>query len=509
MLCRGYRFGTARVAVVLLAMAGGVPPLAAQQQANPAPGATLTLQEAIDLARRNNPDYLATTNDIGPADWAVRSAYGNLLPGADVSTSLSWTAAGQSRVGVVTSEALATDYYSSSYRLGLGYSVSGARLLAPGQSRSNRRAVQATVEAATFNLESAVTRQYLAVLRAQDNVLVTQQELARAQQNLRLAEARVQVEAAIPMEAKQAQVEVGRAEVGLLQAQNAVYTERMRLMQMLGVELDRELQLTTRFNVQDVPWTREQLVAMAGEAHPQIRAAEAQRHAAGMGVKMARTSYLPSLNVSAGWSAYARRAGNAEFLVEQARDQYESQQQQCALLNNISSGLSTPLPGTPADCSVFTLTPAQEQNIRDGNRLDFAREPFGMNFSLSLPLFNGFGRERQMEEARVAERDAELRLRSERLRLRTDVATAYASLATARRSVELEARNQELATEQLELARERYRVGVGTFLELQDAETTKARADRAQLTALYNFHEALAALEVAVGRNLKQVSEAR
>jgi outer membrane protein TolC len=73
----------------------------------------------------------------------------------------------------------------------------------------------------------------------------------------------------------------------------------------------------------------------------------------------------------------------------------------------------------------------------------------------------------------------------------------------------LEARNQELATEQLELARERYRVGVGTFLELQDAETTKARADRAHLAAMYNFHEALAALETAVGRNLKQVSEAR
>jgi outer membrane protein len=484
-------------------------PLAAQQGVPAQPAATLTLREAIELARRNNPDYLATSNDIGPAEWAVRNAYGNLLPGADVSTSLSWTAAGQSRVGVVTSEALETDYYSSSYRMGLGYSLSGARLLSPGQQKSNRRAVASTIEAAAFNLESAVTRQYLAVLRAQDNVRVSEQELSRAQENLKLAEARVQVEAAIPMEAKQAQVEVGRAEVTLLQARNAVYSERMRLVQMLGVEIDAELQLTTRFEVQDLPHSRDQLIAMAAESHPQLRAAEAQRNAAGMSVKMARTAYLPSLNVSAGWSAYARRAGNAEFLVRQAQGAAESQQQSCALLNNISAGLSTPLPGTPADCSLFAFTPADEERIRDGNRLDFAREPFGMNFTISLPVFNGFGRERQLEEARVAERDADLRLRAERLRLRTDVATAYASLETARQSVALEARNQELATEQLELARERYRVGVGTFLELQDAETTKARADRAQLAAQYNYHEALAALEAAVGRTLKQVSEAR
>jgi outer membrane protein TolC len=75
---------------------------------------------------------------------------------------------------------------------------------------------------------------------------------------------------------------------------------------------------------------------------------------------------------------------------------------------------------------------------------------------------------------------------------------------TARRSAELEARNAELAESSCNLARERYRVGAASFLELQDAETAKARADRAHLTALYQFHESLAALEAAVGRPLTQ-----
>lgn len=502
----GPGLGLARLACLLAAVGAG--PVQAQQAPARVP-ASLTLQEAVALARRNNPDFLATANDIAAADWAVRAAYGSLLPNADASTSFSYQAAGGSRIGLVTSENLTTDYYTSTYRVGVNYGLSGAKLLAPGLQQSNRRATAATIDAAAFNLESTVTRQYLAVLRAQDNVVVSEQELQRARENLKLAEARVQVEAAIPMEAKQAQVEVGRAEVALLQARNGVYTERMRLMQLLGVDLDTELQLTTQFTVQDLPFTREQLIAFAVQSHPSLRAAAASQKAASMGVKMARTSYLPNFGIAAGWSAFARRAGNADYLVQQAESGLASQRSSCTLLNQISAGLSTPLPNTPADCGAFVLSSEREAEIRAGNKLDFVRDPFAVSFSLSLPLFNGLARERQLEEARVSERDASLRLRAEQLRLRTEVATAFANATTARESVTLEARNQELATEQLELARERYRVGVGTFLELQDAETTKARADRAHLAALYNFHEALAALESAVGRNLKQVSEAR
>jgi outer membrane protein TolC len=60
-----------------------------------------------------------------------------------------------------------------------------------------------------------------------------------------------------------------------------------------------------------------------------------------------------------------------------------------------------------------------------------------------------------------------------------------------------------LAEDQLRLARERYRVGAATFLELRDAETVKARADREYLNAVYAFHTGLAQLEAAVGRSLR------
>ncbi|MGH7505892.1 MAG: TolC family protein [Longimicrobiales bacterium] len=489
-----------------LALATCAAPALAQQPVQ----ATLTLEEAVGLARRNNPDYLAQQNDAGVADWAVREAYGSLLPGASVSSSLAWQDAGTPRFGIFTGEDLgiggSTSYYSSSYSVGLSYRLSGSTLLAPSREKAARRATTATIEAARFSLEANVTRQYLAVLRARDGVELARSELARAEENVRLAEARVEVGVGIPLEVKQAQVERGRAQVAILQSENMVRTERLRLGQTIGVPLELEVRLTTDFAVTDVPWQAEDLIATALDANPQIRAARASERASVAGVTMARTAYLPSLSMSAGFTGFTRQAGNEDFLVQQARDQITGQRENCQFQNMLSDRLTSPLPGRPADCSAFVLTPGQESQIRSGNDVfpfDFSREPLSVSLQLSLPVFQGFGRQRQVEEAKAVAADARYRVRSEELRVRTDVGAAYFDLVTARQTVALEIENQQLADDQLVQARERYRVGAAPFIELQEAETVKARADRAYLTAVYAFHEALAALETAVGRPLR------
>ena len=476
--------------------------------------AQLSLEEAITLARRNNPDFQAQKNDAAVADWAVRQAYGDLLPGASVSTSFSYQASGRPRFGIFTGSDLGIDrtpaYYSSDYFIGLNYALSGASLIAPRREKANRTATDANIVAADFTLKASVTQQYLAVLRARDGVVLTQAELERTDENLKLAQARVAVGSAVPLEAKQAEVERGRAEVNVLQSRNLLQTERLRLMQMLGVELNREVELTTTFNVFELPQTQEQLLGMALQSHPQITAARAFERASDAGVKMARSAYLPSLDFSAGLSGYTRQSGSTSYVLGQARDQLDGQRENCEFLNALSGGLTRPLPGRPQDCSGFVLTPDQERAIISSNEVfpfDYSRQPWSAQLRLSLPVFQGFGRELQVEQAKAAAADARYRLRGEELRIKTDIAAAYLNVETARQSVALEQRNKELASEQLVLARERYRVGVTSFLELQEAETIRARADRAYLIALYSFHDGIAALETAVGQNLRPVGQ--
>jgi outer membrane protein len=485
-----------------------LPGAASAQQAR----ATLTLEEALRLARSNNPDYLSRTTDAINADWSVRAAYAALLPGASANTTFQYQGEGTPRFGTFTGGDLglaqSPAYYISGYSLGLSYQLSGANLLAPRRELANRRATEAGIEAAAFTLDAQVTRQYLAVLRARDGVRLAEQELERAADVRRLAEANVAVGRSIPLEVMQAEVQQGRAEVALLQAENLVETEHLRLVQTLGIDLDRELELTSDFPIVELGWTQDALVAMATQSHPSLRAARAAEEASSSSVRIARTAYLPTVDLSAGWSGYTRQAADSEFLVQQARERMNNQFNQCQQLNQISSGLSEPLPNRPANCAAFVLGADEEALIRSSNNVfpfNFTRDPPGMTLRVSLPIFQGLNRERNIEAAKVAVQDARYRIRSEELRLRTEVGTAYLNARTAQRSVALEERNSALADEQLRLARERYRLGASSFLDLQEAETAKARADRAHLTAIYAYHEALAALEAAVGRPLREI----
>lgn len=477
--------------------------LAAQQP----PRVSLTLEEAITLARRNNPEYLALKNDLAVADWGVREAYGSLLPGATASTAFQYQASGTPRFGFFSGSDVGVSntpsYLLSNYYLGVDYQLSGASLLAPGRAKATRRATDANIAAADFALAADVTRQYLAVRRAQDAVTLAKQELDRAEDNRRLAEARVNVGAATPIELKQAEVEKGRAQVTMLQAENLVRTERLRLMQGLGLEVNADVELTTPFAVTDVPWSQQELIGIAMEAHPNLTAARATERANNASVKMAKSAYLPTLSFSAGLSGFTREAGSSEYLLDQARFGLAEAARQCQFDNAVASGR---VPGYPVPCPTATLTPDQERQIVSGNNVfpfNFTGEPYTASLQISLPIFQGFSRERQIEQAKADAADASYRLRAEELRLRADVSTAYLNATTAKQSVELEQRNTELAEDQLRLARERYRLGAASFLELQDAATIKARADRAYLEAIYSFHESMAALEAAVGRSLR------
>jgi len=496
---------TCAVAALLILVA---PARAQERGGEPA---TLSLEEAIRIARRQSPQYLMERNDEAAADWAVREAWGQLvLPQASATLSLGYQAAGTPRFGLITGGdiglAETPAYYNSSYGINLSYRLSGATLLRPGQARAERRAVEARLELADFQLVVDVTRQYLAALRAQDDVALARQELARAEENHRLARARVEVGAAIPLDAARAEVERGRAEVALLEAENRARTERLRLLERLGIEaLGREVVLSTRLSVFEPPWSEEELVARAVERHPELITLRASEAAERASLRVARSQYLPSVNLSANWAGFARQASSSQYVLRQAEQRVAAQIQSCEQTNEILRRLNPPMPTN--DClALYTLTDEQRAAILESNEVfpfRFSREPLQAGISISVPVFTGFSRERQIEQARAAAEDARYRRRAAELKLRADVQAAYGALVTAYRTTLLQERNRQAAEEALRLARERYRLGAAAFLELSEAETAKAQADRAYLDALYGFHEALAGLERASGQRLR------
>lgn len=477
--------------------------LAAQQ----AP-ATMSLDEAVQLARRYSPSYRQQANDESVADWSVRAAYGQLLPTLSVGGGLSWRGGGTPRIAGLSGDELGLsrtpDYLFSDYSISLGWSVSGGTFFRMAQERAAREATTARIEAAAYTLETNVTRQYLAALRARDAVELAQRELASTDEALKLAQARFEAGAAPRMDAAQAEVERGRAEVTLLQAQAAEETEKLRLLQAIGMDLDQTVELTTELSVFEPTWTLEELSHAAMQNHPQLMAARAAESSGRAAARAARMSYLPTISVGGGWSGYTQRSQDQSYLITQAQSSAQRSIDSCERTNDLYSRLANPLP--PQDCAALAFTEADRAAIISSNSLfpfDFTGQPPSFGLSVSMPIFNGFQREAQVQQASAAAEDAKHQRREEELNRQATVATSYLAVQTAYRAVGIEERNVGAAAEQLELARERYRLGAGSILELTQAQATMARADQAHLAALYSFHENLADLESAVGRSLR------
>jgi outer membrane protein len=280
-------------------------------------------------------------------------------------------------------------------------------------------------------------------------------------------------------------------------------------MEQMGSDM-RSPDLVSDFRVFEPDWNRDDLTSMAMEQHPSLRAFHAVEAATGAQVNQARSAYFPTITASAVWSGYVQRVGNEDFLLSQQQDNLASQRASCERTNAIHAGISGGLPGYELqNCGLFMLTPDMEREILAQNALfpfDYNKLPLSIQLNVRLPIFQGFTRQRQVAQAQAANQDALHNRRAEELRIRTAVGQSYDDLVTAYRSLQIQERNLEVASEQLELARQRYSFGAAAFLELLDAEDSLEQAERDHLAAVYDFHQAMWALEAAVGTRLRPES---
>lgn len=479
-------------------------PLGAQQVP-----ASLSLADALDIARANNPTYLQARNDEVQADWDVKQAYGQLLPSVSANSAVTWQGAGEQQLGGgVTLGDLGfgdlPSYYLSSYGLNVGLNLSLATVLAPSQAKAARGATTARIRVAEATLVSQVTTAYLEVLRQREGLRLAEQQLENSRFNLRLAQGQLEVGAATPIDVGQAEVQVGRAEVVVLQARNAVATSRMRFLQRLGLPVDQELDFTTTFPLSEPSYSLEDLLDVALDRNPNLDATRMSRRAADIGVRQARSSYFPSLNVSTGWSGFTREASSTDFQVLQAKVQVASQVAQCNATNDLYSRLADPLP--LRDCTSYAFTDAQRQAIIDQNDqfpFSFQKSPLSVRLGLSIPIFQGLSRQRNLEAAKLQREDLDHQVRELEMALRADLSVALATVETAYQSALLEGRNRTLAEQQLRLARERYQLGAITFVELVAAQTVLAQADRDETAATFAYHDAVTSVEAIVGIPLR------
>lgn len=109
-----------------------------------------------------------------------------------------------------------------------------------------------------------------------------------------------------------------------------------------------------------------------------------------------------------------------------------------------------------------------------------------IGLSINVPIFSGFQRSYQLKETRInvikAQNDLENAKNGFALQANAARITFYNSI----QSLNNQKRNQELAAEVLRVSRIKYQQGVGSSIEVTQAQTERESADNQYIQALYN-----------------------
>ena len=408
-----------------------LPALPAAAQETAPDSLPLSLREALDLGLQRNPQVLSAGYTRSAAGAGLWDAYGNFLPRINFSGQVQRV--NQGTFFLFGSEFNSPQSYNTSYSWEITHSLldSGRDLLRLKSARANVDQAIAGYDLQSLTTATQIETQYLEARR----------------QQLALAQGRYDVGTVTRSDVLLARLDLNRAEVAVLQADQRLEEARLGLRRLLGGELpESPLELTTDFQVFRPAYDVQDLVARALREHPSLRESRAQQEADAAQLWMARSAYLPTLQL-----------------------QYGIQR-------------------TAADTLDYVFS-------------DFAAQSF-VGVALNWQVFGGFERYNQTSQANAALQSARAEEVSRALQIEQDVRTAHSRLLTAYASHQAAELSVELASEDLRLGEGRYRTGTGSFVDLVDARTRSALADAELISATYDFYLALVQLELATGLNL-------
>lgn len=122
---------------------------------------------------------------------------------------------------------------------------------------------------------------------------------------------------------------------------------------------------------------------------------------------------------------------------------------------------------------------------------------FGMN--LKIPVFKGFLTRYQIREARANLELAEANQEVLRQAIFLQVKQAYLNVMNAEETIPANEDIVDQAKENLDLANGRYGVGVGSYIEVQDAMTEYSNAKLSYIQSVFDYKIALSNLEKTMG----------
>jgi outer membrane protein TolC len=123
-----------------------------------------------------------------------------------------------------------------------------------------------------------------------------------------------------------------------------------------------------------------------------------------------------------------------------------------------------------------------------------------VQLSLNVPIFDGFRTTNRVQENLHNYYVIKAQEEQQRQQVALDVEQAYLRLVELRERIKANEAAAAAAKENLDLANGRYQVGVGSIIEVTDAQTLYTDAQTTYVRALYDYKIAESQLTRAIGK---------
>jgi len=408
----------------------------------------LNLDRCIEIALKNNPQILASQIGVAELRTRIPQARAGFYPSFNLNADAS---------RLTAEPGLDTKQITGNYNTGLSmrYNIfqGGKTVASVNAARYNYQSAEAGYKSSQQDLILTVTEAYYRLLQAEQFTRVSEKTLQRAQSHLDFANARFKAGLASRSDILKAKTEQSNAKLDLIHTRNAVFMACGQLNNALGqnvnspIKIVDDLSETVTNDAEDNQWNFQTLLKNAYKYRPELRKIENQLQAQKSFIRLAKADYYPSISLDA----------NYNFSGAEISQLYQSNY---------------------------------------------------VGISVSLPLFSGFSRPERVVQEKLEMRVLEQQTETLRQQISLEVWNAFLALKEVKERIVNTQVFLKDAKENLNISEGEYKEGVGSMLDVLDAETTFVAAEQRYIEALADYKIAQMVLQRAVsGKYFEEISK--
>ncbi len=424
---------------------------AALGTAEASPIVELTLRDSIEMALENNRKIKESAEDQSQAYWAHREARRAAGP------KLNWTWTGgyqageqnnlQSHEYMEARYGLNTDrYFSNSVQVTFPLYTGGKIENNIEAAELGRDAADLTLEATRQGIKEQTTEAYFQILQFRNLIQVNKEAVDTLQAHLDNVNAQYRVGTVAKSDVLRSQVELANQQQSLVDAQNNYDVAVATFNNIVGLPTDTIVDAKEDLSYIKYDISLPNCTDYALIHRPDGIAMERAWKQAEAQMKAAKAGYRPNvgLSVSRKWAGDDPLSTNYKLS-------------------------SSSVDGTTA------------------------------GVSLSWDIFDNNVTEAQVQQAKANMRRFEQKFYETQESIQLDVRKAYLNILAAEKNIHTTKVAVDQAQEDYKIAQVRYSAGVGTNLDVMDAEEKLIQSQTTYITALYKYNTSKAALDQAMG----------